>query len=224
MRTLVIASAASAAAAAVTSQLWIRGTWIAAAVTPVLVTIVSELLDRPSARIARAMTSDSPALPASARPAPEPETREVDAPRTAAGPGPDGPPVRVYRQPPPRSPRRRFAVGLVLATAGIAFVIGVTVFTATELLAGESIGKSGGRTTLLSSDKSDSEPDAEQRDRTRTETGERTTPDRPETQPTTPDRPETQPTTPDRPETQPTTPEETTPTAPAPAGEPEAAP
>ena len=61
-RTLVIASAASASAAAVTSQLWIAGTWIAAAVTPLIVAIVSELLHRPTERIARAVTSDRPAL------------------------------------------------------------------------------------------------------------------------------------------------------------------
>ncbi len=61
-RTLAIASAASASAAAVTSQLWIAGTWIAAAVTPLIVALVSELLHRPTERIARAITSDRPAL------------------------------------------------------------------------------------------------------------------------------------------------------------------
>ena len=64
LRTLVIASAASAAAALVTSRLWIAGTWIAAAMTPVLVTLVSEMLRRPTERIARGITVDSPALPA----------------------------------------------------------------------------------------------------------------------------------------------------------------
>jgi len=43
LRTLVIASAASATAALVTSRLWIAGTWIAAAMTPVIVTLVSNL-------------------------------------------------------------------------------------------------------------------------------------------------------------------------------------
>ena len=61
-RTLAIASAASASAAAVTSQLWIAGTWIAAAVTPLIVALVSELLHRPTERLARAVTSDRPAL------------------------------------------------------------------------------------------------------------------------------------------------------------------
>ena len=61
-RTLTIASVASASAAAVTSQLWIAGTWVAAALTPVLVTLLSEALHRPTERIARAWTSDQPAL------------------------------------------------------------------------------------------------------------------------------------------------------------------
>ena len=64
VRTLAIASAASASAAAVTSQLWIAGTWIAAAITPLIVAVVSELLHRPTERIARAITSDRPALAA----------------------------------------------------------------------------------------------------------------------------------------------------------------
>src|SRR4051812_50224364 len=68
-RTLTIASVASASAAAVTSQLWIPGTWIAAALTPVLVTLLSEALHRPTARIARAWTSDQPVL---SKPAPRP--------------------------------------------------------------------------------------------------------------------------------------------------------
>src|SRR5688572_23887527 len=62
MRTVVIASAASATAAAVTSQLWIAGTWIAAAATPVIVTLVSEALHRPTEKIARAWTSERPGL------------------------------------------------------------------------------------------------------------------------------------------------------------------
>ena len=54
LRTLVIASSASATAAVVTSQLWIAGTWIAAAATPVLVALISELLHRPTEKIADA--------------------------------------------------------------------------------------------------------------------------------------------------------------------------
>ena len=125
-RTLTIASVASASAAAVTSQLWIHGTWIAAAVTPVLVTLLSEALHRPTERIARAWTSDQPALsrraasPREPVAAPhgdplQPRHAELAPPGTAAGP------VRVYRQPTGSAPRRRIAIGAVAATAAIAF-------------------------------------------------------------------------------------------------------
>ena len=55
IRTLAIASLASATAAVLTSQFWAGGTPIAAAVTPVIVALVSEMLHRPSERIARAI-------------------------------------------------------------------------------------------------------------------------------------------------------------------------
>ena len=162
MRTLAIASVASATAAAVTSQLWIRGTWIAAALTPALVALISEAMHRPTERLARAWTSDRPALgagasrhadqpaaadePLQARAEPEPPPR-----RGAAGdaPGAAGP-VRVYRQPPPRAPRRRLALGVVAATAAIAFLIAVAALTAGDLISGGSIGKGSGRTTFFS--------------------------------------------------------------------------
>src|ERR687896_619074 len=91
MRTLVIASAASAAAALLTSQLWIAGTWIAAAMTPVIVSLVSEVLNRPTERIARSFTSDRGPLaaaggagrPAAPRAGPPPRR----APRGAAESG-----------------------------------------------------------------------------------------------------------------------------------------
>ena len=111
LRTLVIASAASAAAALLTSQLWIAGTWIAAAMTPVIVALVSELLHRPTDRIARSLTYDRAALPAAggaARPArPEADPlpdRVPEEPGAGAGlarpPAPgagSAAPVRVYR-------------------------------------------------------------------------------------------------------------------------------
>jgi hypothetical protein len=93
MRTLAIASAASAAAALLTSQLWIAGTWIAAAMTPVIVSLVSEMLNRPTERIARSFTSDrrSPASRTSME-APA-ATRDPSSPRELGSEAP----IRVYR-------------------------------------------------------------------------------------------------------------------------------
>jgi hypothetical protein len=141
-RTLAIASVASASAAAVTSQLWIAGTWIAAALTPVLVTLISEAMHRPTERIARAWTSDQ----SEAR-----STRTVSTTRTepTAVTGTPGP-VRVYRQAGPRTTltRRRVAIGTVAATAAIAFVIGLAALTTADLVSGGSVGKGSGRLTL----------------------------------------------------------------------------
>jgi hypothetical protein len=153
-RTLAIASAASASAAVLTSQLWIAGTWIAAAVTPVIVAVVSEMLHRPSERIARAITADRPALKLD-------ETRE--RPAATTHPDPDAPaadaPVRVYRQPRPPT-RRRFAFGVVAATALIALAIAAVVITVPELIAGQSIGRGDSATSLWGGKKRSRQKDA----------------------------------------------------------------
>ena len=195
-RTLTIASVASAAAAAVTSQLWIAGTWIAAALTPVLVTLLSEALNRPTERIARAWTTDRPALGAGAsrhaddpapadeplppRAAPEPlppsAAREPLAPsaaREGRATGAAGP-VRVYRQPGGRAPRRRIALGVVAATAALAFVIAVAALTAGDLISGGSIGKGDGPSTLFN-------PTAKQQPEQQDAKPAQTTPEQPST-------------------------------------------
>jgi hypothetical protein len=219
MRTLVIASAASATAALVTSRLWIAGTWIAAAFTPVLVTLISEILRRPTERIARGITVDRPALPDPEAPAPRPEAAaaqrvaerlrgdelplpDPEAPRRGAPPAP----TSVYRsesaRPAPR--RRKIAYRVVLGTAAIAFVIGAAALTLGELIGGGTVGHNDRRTTLVGGGSTHKRSDS-------TKTPAQTTPQQTDTtqQPTTPT------------DTTPTTPTDTTPTAPAPApGEP----
>jgi hypothetical protein len=243
LRTLVAASAGSATAALLTSQLWIAGTWIAAAVTPVMVALVSELLNRPAERIARSFTSDRQALPAAggaAPPAP-PEAdhltdRAPEEPAAGAGrvrpPVPDPAseaPVRVYRsgsEAPrgtlpgegrrrPATRRRKIAYGAVFGTAGLAFLIAVVALTLPELVAGGSVGKNDGRTTFFGGAKSNGDRDREE------QAPQDTAPD--EQQPRR-DEQQQQPTTPDQEQTTPTEeeppPEETAPqSAPAP-GEP----
>jgi hypothetical protein len=173
IRTLAIASVASATAAVVTSQLWIAGTWIAAATTPVLVALISELLHRPTERIAERFTADRPALlgdqrdehsreaePSAKRP-PTPPAGEPPPARIPAQPGPG--PIRVYRSttPPPR--RRRIAVGAVLATGALALVIAVFALTVPELIAGGAIGKDNGGTTFFSRDRDRSASDVNEK-------------------------------------------------------------
>jgi hypothetical protein len=143
-RTLTIASVASATAAAVTSQLWIAGTWIAAALTPVLVALISEAMHRPTERIARAWTSEGEAR----------TSRAVSPTRTepTAVTGTPGP-VRVYRAGDSGTrttmlTRRRVAIGTVLVTGAIACVIGLAALTTADLVSGGSVGKGSGRLTL----------------------------------------------------------------------------
>lgn len=174
IRTLVIASAASASAALIISQLWFAGTWIAAALTPVIVALVSELLHRPTERIGKVLTSDRTALfPVAEPPVPAPEPprgqaqaepdpdaparraefgapseRQLPARPSAAGDGP----VRVYRAgngTPPPGARRKLALGVVAMTAALAFLIAVTVITVPELIAGQSLVHSDKGSTLL---------------------------------------------------------------------------
>ncbi len=212
LRTLVIASAASASAAAVTSQLWIAGTWIAAAVTPVMVALVSEILNRPTEKIARAWTSErGPAgvqepLRAGREPRPPPPVEPRPLPPVRPSNGSD-PPVRIYRQPASHTTRRRgrIAIGVVAATAAIAFGVAVFTITAGELIAGGSIGKSSGRTTLGVGNKKKDKDEP-----TSTDGREQTTTEQTETS-TTPPRDETT----QEQTTEPTTPETTTTPAPS---------
>src|SRR5918999_4504142 len=128
MRTLVIASVASAAAALLVSQLSTAGTWVAAAMTPVIVSLISEMLHRPTDRIARSFTSDRgplaaaggagrPAAPG-ADPLPDRALRDPAEGAGQARPPRDlgsEAPIRVYRagEASPRSGRRatRVAAG-----------------------------------------------------------------------------------------------------------------
>jgi hypothetical protein len=146
IRTLAIASTASAAAAVVTSQFWVHGTWIAAAMTPVIVAVVSEMLHRPTEAVARKLTTDRPAIE---HPLPGPEPR-----RGEARPQVEPRPVTVYGSGGP-SRRRKFALGLVGGTAALGFVIGGLALTVPELILGHSIGHRDRGSTLVPAKKKD---------------------------------------------------------------------
>ena len=168
IRTLVIASVASATAAIVTSQFWVRGTPIAAALTPVIVTLVSELLHRPTAKIAERLTTQTDVLP-----------RETDILPEAAGAGPPPPgeerEPRPAREAPMRDPHAERAAEpeftvyrsgstasrdlpwrAILVTATIAFLIAAAALTLPELIAGQSVG-GGDRNFTLFGGESDKE-------------------------------------------------------------------
>jgi hypothetical protein len=200
IRTLAIASVASATAAVVTSQFWVAGTWMAAALTPVLVTLISEMLHRPTAVIAERFTSEGPAIRRRRGEAPPDREHKPE------------PPVRVYRtgEDRPRAgsggrSRKGIAIGVVAVTAALAFAITAIALTGTELVTGGSIGKGDRDTTLFGGDQS-----------TSTEEQEQTTPSTQDEQPNKGQETEPQQTSPDEdggtttPEEQPP-PEQTTP-------------
>ena len=142
---------------------------------------------------------------------------DPEAPPAGAGAPPA--PTRVYRSESARgTPRRRkIAYRVVLATAGIAFVIGAFTFTLGELVGGGSVGNNDRRTTLIGGSGKKKSTDEKQ-------APAQTTPEQTDTeqQPTTteeePTTPETQttttPTTPEQPPAAPL-PGESTTTTPA---------
>lgn len=171
LATLVIAAVASAIAAVVVSHIWRNGTVIAAAMTPVVVSIVKELLQRPaqSEAVRRSATSARRALAGTAA------ARTADARRhspavgavpTPARPPGDGEvtqgdvllthPRRTYGGGPARGAGagglaarlsgRHLKVALL--TGVLAFVVAVAALTLPELIFGGAVS-SGGSTTIF---------------------------------------------------------------------------
>ena len=190
IRTLLIASVASAAAAVVTSQFWVHGTWIAAAMTPVIVSLVSEILHRPTEAVARRITTDRPAV------LPPREPRREGELGAELAPGQ----ITVYggrERSRPRGPsgktKKKMAVGVVAATGVLGFAIAAVALTVPELITGQPIGNGNGGTTIFggqkkSNDKQQTTPTQTQPQQTQTQqtTPTQTQPQQTQTQQTTP--------------------------------------
>jgi hypothetical protein len=193
IRTLLIASVASAAAAVVTSQFWVHGTWIAAAMTPVIVSLVSEILHRPTEAVARRITTDRTAVLPPPEPGPEGEPGAELAPGQITVYG-----GRASRSGPP-SRRKKFAVGLVVGTGLLGFAIAAVALTVPELITGQPIGNGNGGTTIFggqkkTNDKQQTNPTQTQPQQTQTQrtTPTQTQPQQTQTQQTTPQQPKQQ--------------------------------
>ena len=190
LQTLVIAALAAGCAAVLTSYFWQRGTLISAAMTPVIVAVVSEVLKRPATtmrRAARTARTPTPARRERSRervplahgagagsPAEGP-AHELPAPREPAAPMSS---YKVYRSEGAARPRfGRIHWKIVFATAGAAFVIAVAALTLPELLFGSSVGGSHSTTFFGGTSRSHS---TSTKDKTKTDE-QKTTTDKPKT-------------------------------------------
>jgi hypothetical protein len=148
LQTLVISSLAAVAAAIIVPMFWARGSLIATAITPIIVAIVSELLNRP----AKVITQVTPKV--TRRSATGAALRSQQPSGVGArGAGPEQLPPRrddpfgLYEQP---RPRRRFPLRIAVITGLLAAVIGAGVVTASELAVfGHQIGNTKRSTGLL---------------------------------------------------------------------------
>jgi hypothetical protein len=167
--TLVIASCSSLVAAAVVSRVWGGGTLVGAAVTPVIVALVSEGLKKPATVIStvretrtstgrydpvaegrRGLREGDLAMASRTRPAPERERSVHRAGR--------------------RAPRRPLILAIV--TGLVAFAIAAVVLTSSDLVLGRSVTGTGNRTTLWSGPSRDTQT----KDKTQDTTTDKTTP------------------------------------------------
>ncbi len=151
LQTLLISSLAAVAAAIVVPMFWERGSIIATAITPIIVAVVSEALNRPAAVI-------KTAAPRVTR---RTATGAAVRTRTPTGVGArDRVPTHPEQVPPRRRdpfglyeeerPRNRRPLKIALLTGLLAFIIGAGVVTASELaLFGHSVGQSKRSTGLF---------------------------------------------------------------------------
>ena len=194
VRTLAIASAASLTAAIVVREIWGPGAIIGAAMTPVIVAVVSESLSRPAQRITaitserRTRTRVHQRTPSGTEIAPPPELERPD-------------PFGIWEEDKPRRLSSKH-LRLAIVTGLIAFALVTVALTSSELVFGGSL-TGGSKTTVFGGKKKK----AASKDKTTTSTSTTTTE-------TTPQDTETTPTTTTPTVTTPTTPAETTPVTP----------
>jgi hypothetical protein len=146
--TLVIAAIAAVIAATVVSRFWQAGTIMATAMTPVIVALVKEGLERPARRVSSLATraaTPSPMARASRRVV-EPPPEAYAPPPPVVGPGDELSEMRVYRRERTMGGRRW---KLAVATGLLACVIAVAAMTLPELVAGRSVVSGSHHTTIF---------------------------------------------------------------------------
>lgn len=167
-RTLAIASIGSGTAAYVVSQLWAPGTLIGAAVTPVIVALVSEVVRKPIEAVPAPRVALAPLYPgASEEPATaggaadDPPPLPGPPPPRASSPPPQPEPSPIVPPPPGTEPvvheyaradyrtYDRQRARIVVATAGLAFLIAVAFYVVADFTTGSPITGGGGSSSLF---------------------------------------------------------------------------
>jgi hypothetical protein len=162
--TLIVAAISAVAAATVVSRIWQPGTVMATAMTPVLVTLVKEALERPARRVS-AIAGRPTAVPI-APPEPDAPPAPIAVPPPVVVTHGEGlTPMRVYR--PERRVRRRWK--LALATGLLAFLIAVAAMTLPELVAGRSVVSAKHDTTIFGGQRHTSATTSKPQHKTKTE-------------------------------------------------------
>jgi hypothetical protein len=149
LSTLLISSAAAVAAAVIVPMFWERGSLIATAITPIIVAIVTEALNRPAkaiSTVAPKVTRRSATGAAVRSEQPTGVGARGEGPEQVTRWGSEDDPFGL-RAP---QPRRRFPLKLALITGALAAVIGAGVVTASELaIFGHSVSGSGRATSVF---------------------------------------------------------------------------
>lgn len=149
LKTLAVASISSALAAYVVQSVWRPGTLVAAAAMPVLVALLSEAINRPTAQVSRAGAQFSRAGQQVSR-----AGRQVRERRSRRRPG-DPSPEAAYTL--HDDVRRRRRIRLAVLTGALGFILVGAAWTTAELVAGQSLFGGEQRTTYFGGDGSDEE-------------------------------------------------------------------
>ena len=224
VQTLIIASLASLTAAIVVHEVWQGGAILGAAITPVIVAVVSEALRKPAKAVTTIREERVQRTRSNPRVQPEGE-RAASATRAQR---PAAPPPPEFERPDPfgiwqadrRSWRDRVRgrpLKVALATGLAAFAIVAVALTGSELVFGGGVGGGGDRLTIVPGKQKKRDGDRRERRTPTTEQPAQPAPAAPEEQ--APEEEAPAETTPP-PETTPAPPPVETTPAPAPEGEP----
>jgi hypothetical protein len=178
LQTLVIAAVASGIAAIVVSHFWQNGTVFAAAMTPVVVSVLKEALQRPiesdvvrksASKVSKVATAALPTTGGS-RAGSTPSTSTLPPPPAGAPNGNGGGDPTTSRDVVMAGPRRTYSsagrettprgdglfsrlrgprLKIAIVTGILAFAVAVAALTLPELIFGGSVTSSGGSTTIF---------------------------------------------------------------------------